>query len=78
MDIEFGRNFSLNEVTEGQPKVVIGQDVAKKLFNNKPEAALDQIITVGSNKYRVVGILVSKGASMNNSNDRSVLRHSFV
>lgn len=72
MDIEFGRNFSLNEVTEGQPKVVIGQDVAKKLFNNKPQAALDQIITVGSNKYRVVGILVSKGASMNNSNDRAV------
>ena len=32
MDIEFGRNFSLSEINDGQPKVVIGQDVAKKLF----------------------------------------------
>jgi putative ABC transport system permease protein len=72
MDIEFGRNFSLSEVNDGQPKVVIGQDVAKKLFKNKPEKALDQIITVSGNKYRVIGILASKGASMNSSGDRAV------
>jgi putative ABC transport system permease protein len=72
MDIEFGRNFSLSEVNDGQPKVVIGQDVAKKLFKNKPEKALDQIITVSGNKYRVIGILASKGASMNSSGDRAI------
>jgi putative ABC transport system permease protein len=72
MNIEYGRNFSLNEVIDGQPKVVIGQDIAKKLFNNKPEKAIDQLVTVGSNRYRVIGVLASKGASMNNSNDRAV------
>ncbi len=72
MNIEYGRNFSLNEVMDGQPKVVIGQDIAKKLFNNKPEKAVDQLVTVGSNRYRVIGVLASKGASMNNSNDRAV------
>ncbi len=72
MNIEFGRNFSLNEVVDGQPKVVIGQDIAKKLFNNKPEKAVDQLVTVGNNRYRVIGVLASKGASMNNSNDRAV------
>ena len=72
MNIEYGRNFSLNEVMDGQPKVVIGQDIAKKLFNNKPEKAIDQLVTVGSNRYRVIGVLASKGASMNNSNDRAV------
>jgi len=72
MNIEYGRNFSLNEVIDGQPKVVIGQDIAKKLFNNKPEKAVDQLVTVGSNRYRVIGVLASKGASMNNSNDRAV------
>jgi putative ABC transport system permease protein len=72
MNIEFGRNFSLNEVVDGQPKVVIGQDIAKKLFDNKPEKAIDQLVIVGNNRYRVIGVLASKGASMNNSNDRAV------
>lgn len=72
MDIVHGRNFSLNEVNDGQPKVVIGYEVAKKLFNNKPENALDHIITVGSDRYRVIGVLASKGASMNSSNDRAI------
>jgi putative ABC transport system permease protein len=72
MGIVHGRNFSLNEVNDGQPKVVIGYEVAKKLFNNKPENALDHIITVGSDRYRVIGVLASKGASMNSSNDRAI------
>jgi len=72
LDIEFGRAFSKVEVEDGQAKVVIGLDIAKKLFKNKPEKALDQVIIVGNNRYRVVGILRSKGSSMNNSSDRAV------
>ncbi len=72
MGIEYGRNFSINEVNDGQHKVVLGLDIAKKLFNNKPEKALDQLVLVGSNRYRVIGVLASKGSSMNNSNDRAV------
>ncbi len=72
LDIGYGRNFSLNEIIDGQPKVVLGLDIAKKLFNNKPEKALDQLVIVGNNRYRVIGVLASKGASMNNSNDRAV------
>ena len=72
LDIEFGRNFSLSEINDGLAKVVIGQDVAKILFNNKPEKALDQIITVSNRKYRVIGVLATKGATMNNSGDRAV------
>lgn len=72
MDIEFGRNFSNAEINDGQPKVVIGQDIAKKLFKNKPEKAENQIISVSGNKYRVIGVLASKGASMNSSGDRAI------
>ncbi len=72
MDIEYGRNFSKMEVEDGQAKVVIGRDIVKKLFKDKPEKALDQIIIVGSNRYRVVGVLKSKGSSMGNSEDRAV------
>lgn len=72
LDIEFGRNFSITEVTDGQSKAVIGREIVKQLFKDKPEKALDQIIVVGNNRYRVVGILKSKGSSMNNYNDRAV------
>jgi putative ABC transport system permease protein len=72
MDIEFGRGFSKMEVDDGQPKAVIGQDIAKKLFKERPEKAVDEIILVGNNRFKVVGVLASKGASMNNSTDRAV------
>lgn len=72
MDIEFGRGFSKMEVEDGQAKVVIGQDIAKKLFNDKPEKALDQVIIVGNNRFRVVGVLKEKGSSMGNRQDRAV------
>ena len=72
MDIEFGRGFSQSEVEDGQAKVVIGQEIAKKLFKEKPEKALDQIVLVGNNRYRVVGVLLSKGSSMGSNNDRAV------
>ncbi len=71
LDIEYGRAFSKTEVVDGQAKIVLGQEIAKKLFNNKPEKALDQIVVVSNNRYRVVGVLKSKGSSMGNSNDRA-------
>jgi len=71
LDIEFGRAFSKTEVTDGQAKIVLGREIANKLFNNKPEKALDQIVVVSNNRYRVVGVLKSKGSSMGNSNDRA-------
>ncbi len=72
LDIEFGRAFSKGEVDDGQAKVVVGQDIANKLFNNKPESAVDKIVLIGSDRYRVVGVLSTKGATMGNSNDRAV------
>jgi putative ABC transport system permease protein len=72
MDIEFGRAFSKMEVEDGQAKVVIGQEIAKKLFDDKPERALDQIVIVGNNRFRVVGVLKEKGSSMGNRQDRAV------
>jgi putative ABC transport system permease protein len=71
MDIEFGRGFSKMEVEDGQAKVVLGQEIAKKLFKNKPEKALDQVVIVGNNRFRVVGVLKSKGSSMGSRQDRA-------
>jgi putative ABC transport system permease protein len=72
MDIAHGRNFSLAEVLDGHAKAVIGMDIVQSLFKNKPEKALNQVISVGNQRYRVIGVLASKGASMGNSSDRAV------
>jgi putative ABC transport system permease protein len=72
MDLQFGREFSKSEVEDGQPKLVVGEEVAKKLFNNKAEKAIDQIVLVNNQRYRIIGVLASKGASMGGSGDRAV------
>lgn len=67
-----GRNFSLQEVTSGSNVVLIGSELASILFKNK-ENPIDKIVSVGNNKYRIVGVLESKGSSMGFSGDRNCL-----
>ncbi len=72
VEIALGRNFSKMEVESGAPVAVIGSDIVKILFDNKNEKALDQIISVNAHRYRVVGVMATKGSSMNESSDRKV------
>lgn len=72
MDIEFGRNFSYTEIEDGQPKIILGRDIVKTLFNDRPEKALDMVVLVGNLRFRVVGVLKSKGTSMGQNTDRAV------
>jgi len=71
-DIEAGRNFSRNEVESGAHKIILGRELVDILFNKKIESALGQTVSVGNVRYRVIGVLKSKGSSMNESNDRRV------
>jgi putative ABC transport system permease protein len=63
-----GRNFSPQDLEFGNHVCLLGQDVTKKLFpgNN----GLDKVISVGGRKYRVIGILESKGTAMGFGGDR--------
>lgn len=72
VEIALGRNFSKIEVESGAPVAVIGSDIVKLLFDGKNEKALDQIITVNASRYRVVGVMATKGSTMNESSDRKV------
>ncbi len=72
LDVAVGRNFSRTEVEAGHQKIILGSELVKILFDNQPERALDQIVLVGSHRYRVVGVLRSKGAAMNSQADRAV------
>lgn len=68
-ELESGRNFSSQEIQYGNHVVIIGKDVVTALFDTKTDP-LDKIITVGSGKYRVIGVLKSKGNSMGFGGDK--------
>ncbi len=62
-EIESGRNFSHLDIQSARNVCVLGYDVAKKLFGDKVERSLDKIVRVGVNKFRVIGVLKSRGSS---------------
>ncbi|MEM8907644.1 MAG: ABC transporter permease [Bacteroidota bacterium] len=72
LEIAEGRGFSSTEIETGSNKALIGIDIVNQLFNKKPEKALGRVIAVGNIKYKVIGVLQSKGSSMNESEDRVV------
>jgi putative ABC transport system permease protein len=71
-EIAEGRNFSVNEVNSGAHVVIIGYEIRTSLFGTTQEA-VDKIISIGSGKYRVVGVLKEKGSSMGFSADKNAL-----
>jgi len=70
--IERGRNFSTVEVSSGANVVIIGKELSRNLFKKKEEP-LDKIISIGANKYRVIGVLKEKGSSMGFSGDKNCI-----
>lgn len=70
--IEHGRNFSTYEIHSGAYLCVLGLGTANKLFRNKPGNAINQVISVGDVKCRVIGIMEHKGGSMMMDADNSV------
>ncbi len=66
--IENGRNFSGQEIKNGDNVAIIGKDLQDKLFPSMDP--VDKIISVGNNKYRVIGTLKEKGSSMGFGGDK--------
>jgi putative ABC transport system permease protein len=71
--LEVGRNFSNYEINSGSYVCILGNGVAKKLFKTKYKKALDQTVSIGDVKYRVIGVAESKGGSMIMNADNMVL-----
>jgi len=72
-DLEYGRNFTGVEQEAGTLMTIIGMDIVNDLFEKKPLAAMNKVIIVDNRRFTVVGILASKGSSMNQSADRRIL-----
>lgn len=62
-EIMYGRDFNTLDIQSGRNVCVLGYDVAKKFFGDRVENALDKIIRVGADKFRVIAVLKSRGSS---------------
>ncbi|MFH0895440.1 MAG: ABC transporter permease [Bacteroidota bacterium] len=71
-ELEKGRNFSPHEVSYGSHVTIIGSEIKTSLFPSG-EDPLDKLISIGGGKYKVIGVLKSKGSSMGFSGDRRCL-----
>ena len=67
-EVEKGRNFTPNEVEYGFHSVILGSKLVEDLFKNQ-EDPIEKIISIGPGKFKVVGVLKSKGSSMGFSGD---------
>jgi len=66
-EMSFGRNFNEKECQSNSFKIIVGKDVATKLFN-KENAVLEKV-QIGNVIYEIIGVLKSKGNSMGMSNE---------
>jgi putative ABC transport system permease protein len=71
-EIEEGRNFTADEIQNNANIVLIGADVKREAFGNNQDP-LNRFISVGNGRYRVVGVLKSRGSSAGLGTDRTCL-----
>lgn len=82
-ELEAGRNFSALELQNGSSVVILGNEVAPSLFTNG-ENPIGKIVSLGSHKYTVIGVLKAKGSTMAFGGDKSCIvpienvRHYFA
>jgi len=72
-DIQFGRNMSSMEVQSAQNVCLLGFDVAKKLFKEGTERAVNSVVRINNIPYRVLGVLKSRGSTFGFSRDNVII-----
>ena len=66
-EIAAGRNLQPDDVEFGRAVVIIGNDIANKLFVN--EEPLGKLVRIDGQSYTVIGVLTPKGASFGDNQD---------
>lgn len=69
-ELQFGRDFSNNELQNGESVALISSAIKSKLFKNlKDKQIIGEVIFAGGVRYRVIGILKNKGQSFGSTNN---------
>ena len=71
-ELSVGRNFTTDEINTGKNVVIIGDGVYKKVLKDEKNP-LQKIISIGGGKYRVIGVLKSKGSGFGSGSDQLCL-----
>jgi len=71
--ILYGRNMNRMDVQSGRNVVLLGYDVAKNLFKEGIERAVNSVVRVNNIPYRVAGVLESRGSTFGFSRDNMVI-----
>ena len=71
LTVQYGRGFNGFDVSNNNYVCVVGSDFMKGLF--KDTNPIDKIISIRGAKFRVIGVLKSKGSTFGNSQDLRVL-----
>lgn len=66
--LQSGRNFSSNEMENGDNVVIVGSDIVTKLFGDNI-MPIDKYIHIGNYRYRIIGALNPKGNTMGSNAD---------
>tara|TARA_R110000787_G_scaffold86285_11_gene184120 strand:- start:10899 stop:12137 length:1239 start_codon:yes stop_codon:yes gene_type:complete len=70
-EIETGRNFTIFDVQNNNKVCIIGSDFLKSLFVN--DNPIGKTLSIRGVKFKVVGVLESKGSTFGNNQDLKVL-----
>ena len=72
-ELSYGRDFNELDVESGTSICIIGNVIAQKLYGDNVDKAIDKMISVANNKYRVIGILKDKGSSAFMNADKVII-----
>ena len=67
-EVNQGRAFNNDDIIAGRNVVLIGSELAKRLFKGG-ENPINKVISVGNGKYKVIGVLEEKGSGFGGSSD---------
>jgi len=63
-----GRSFSEQDIASGRNVVLLGSELAHRLFKSGEEP-VNKLISIGSGKYKVIGVLKKKGSGFGMNSD---------
>ena len=63
LDISYGRFLTESEFDRGNNTIVVGNEIAEKLFGS-PELAVDKNVTIRGKKVLIVGVIKKQGKQM--------------
>ncbi len=70
-EIDRGRNFTIFDIENNNKVCIIGSDFLKNIFEN--DDPINKTISIRGVKFKVIGLLESKGSTFGNNQDLKVL-----